>query len=88
MKASTLSIRSCALTLLSCSLVYSFPTPENLAKLVQYNALSESTVSPEGLHETLLHLKEKRLFFDPMTTPIDGSCLVGFCHEDILADIR
>lgn len=81
MKASILSIGSCALTLLSCSLVHSFPTPENFAKLVQHNALSGRTVSAEGLHENLLRMKEKRLFFDPMTTPVDGACSVGICHD-------
>lgn len=73
MKASILSVGSCALSLLSCSFVHSFPTPENLAKLVHHNALDGSTLSSESLHESLLNLKKKRLFFDPMTTPIEGA---------------
>jgi hypothetical protein len=69
MKVSILSVGSFALSFLSCSLVHSFPTAENFAKLTHRNGLSS-----EDIHENLLRLKQKRLFFDPMTTPIDGMC--------------
>jgi hypothetical protein len=75
MKVSILSIGSFALSFLSCSLVHSFPTAENFAKLTHRNGLSS-----EDIHENLLRLKQKRLFFDPMTTPIDGMC----CRQDIV----
>lgn len=80
MKVSILSFGSYALSLLSCSLVHSFPTAENFAKLIRHNALGGPMASSEGLHEGLLHLREKRLFFDPMITPIDGSF---FCQDPI-----
>lgn len=88
MKASVLSIGSYTLTLLSCGLVHSFPTAEHFAKLVQHNVPSGSAASSEGLHEGFLRLKEKRLFFDPLTTPIDGACFLSVCHDSVLADIR
>jgi len=72
MKVSILSLASFALTLLSSGLVHSFPTAENLAKLAHRNALDNAAFDPEDLHKSLLHLKQKRLLFDPMTTPIDG----------------
>jgi hypothetical protein len=72
MKVSALSFGSFALTLLSSGLVHSFPTAENFAKLARSNALENGGVGSEDLHESLLRLKQKRLFFDPMTTPIDG----------------
>lgn len=74
MKVSILSFGSFALTLLSSSLVHSFPTAENFAKLAHRNALDNSAFGSEDLHKHLLRLKQKRLLFDPMTTPIDGIC--------------
>lgn len=72
MKVSILSFGSFALTLLSSGLVHSFPTAENFAKLARRNALDDTVFDAEDLHENLLRLKQKRLLFDPMTTPIDG----------------
>jgi len=74
MKVSILSLASFALTLLSSGLVHSFPTAENFAKLAHRNALDNAAFGPEDLHNNLLRLKQKRLLFDPMTTPIDGTC--------------
>lgn len=74
MKVSILSLGSFALTLLSSSLVHSFPTAENFAKLARRNALDNATFDSKDLHKNLLRLKQKRLLFDPMTTPIDGIC--------------
>ncbi|KAI0444671.1 Chloroperoxidase [Xylaria telfairii] len=52
-----------------------FPTVENLARLAMRDeSLSQLTdMSIDELHEYLLQLKEKRLLFDPLTTPIDVS---------------
>jgi len=72
MKVSILSLASFALTLLSSGLVHSFPTAESFAKLAHRNALDNAAFDPEDLHKNLLRLKQKRLLFDPMTTPIDG----------------
>jgi hypothetical protein len=47
--------------------VHSFPTPENIANIIRREELT-----PEQLHESLLRLKDKRLLFDPLTTPIEG----------------
>lgn len=52
------------------ALVHSFPTAGNFAKLAGRDAIA---LSPEELHKSLLHLKEKRLLFDPLTKPIDVS---------------
>jgi hypothetical protein len=72
MKVSILSLGSFALNLLSSGLVHSFPTSENLSKLVRADVSNNSAIDSEDLHENLLRLKQKRLPFDPMTTPIDG----------------
>jgi len=47
------------------TLVHSFPTAENFGKIFQ-----NSDVTVEQLSETLDSLKNKRLLFDPLTTPI------------------
>lgn len=51
-----------------------FPTVENLARLAMRDeSLSLLTDrSIDELREYLVQLKEKRLLFDPSTTPIDG----------------
>ena len=51
-------------------LAQSFPTAENLAKLARDDGLT-----PDQLHEKLLYIKEKRLSFDPLGTPIQGELL-------------
>ncbi|KAF7536945.1 heme-thiolate peroxidase [Neopestalotiopsis clavispora] len=63
----------CAALLASFSgLVHSFPTAENFAKLAERGMISDAAeITPEKLHEGLLKLKNKRLLFDPLTTPID-----------------
>jgi hypothetical protein len=70
MKASILSSGSLVWTLLSANLVHSFPTAENFAKLAGRNQNHDHPL--EGLYEGLVHLREKRLLFDPMTKPIDS----------------
>jgi hypothetical protein len=54
------------------TLVHSFPTAENFAKIARHGGLDLSNVSPHELQGNLLRLKEKRLLFDPLTTSIDG----------------
>lgn len=54
------------------AVVHSFPTAENFAKLAERGLLDTSNLDPLQLHESLLKIKEKRLLFDPLTTPIDG----------------
>jgi hypothetical protein len=86
MKAGFSSFGLCAVLLAPLSaLVHSFPTAENFAKLSRRGALKARDIRPEQLHESLLHLKEKRLLFDPMTTPIDGESV---CHETSVCLLR
>ena len=49
-------------------LAQAFPTADNLAKLARGD-----TPTPAQLHETLLNIKEKRLLFDPLADPIQGT---------------
>ncbi|KAK8055643.1 hypothetical protein PG993_000870 [Apiospora rasikravindrae] len=66
-----LTFSTCGLgAVLFSSLAHSFPTAENFAKLTGRDAVA---LSPEELHKSLLHLKEKRLLFDPLTEPVDVS---------------
>ncbi|ORY68353.1 Chloroperoxidase [Pseudomassariella vexata] len=60
-------------------LVQSFPTAQNFAKLLERDA---SFNSPEKLHASLLALKNKRLLFDPLTTPIDVTGTHAFQPPD------
>ena len=52
-----------------------FPTVENLARLVERNGLPSLTAETavEELNGQLARLKGKRLLFDPLTNPIDGT---------------
>ncbi|KAK7923484.1 Cloroperoxidase [Apiospora marii] len=62
------------------ALAHSFPTAENFARLAGRDAIA---LSPEELHKSLLHLKEKRLLFDPLTEPIDVSGKHAFQAPDL-----
>ncbi|CAJ2499721.1 Uu.00g025740.m01.CDS01 [Anthostomella pinea] len=74
----------CAVLLAPLSaLVHSFPTAENFAKLAQRGLLDTSDLTPEALHESLLRIKNKRLLFDPMTSPIDVSGDHAFQAPDL-----
>lgn len=55
------------------TVVHSFPTAENFAKLAQRGLVDNPSLSPVQLHESLVRIKEKRLLFDPLTTPINGA---------------
>jgi hypothetical protein len=68
-------MRTTALLLLGYCLPFAlcFPTAENWAKLARSQD-GGSLASLEELQWNLLELKEKRLLFDPLTTPIDGEC--------------
>jgi hypothetical protein len=59
-------------------LVHSFPTAENFAKLAQRGLLDTSNLTPREFHESLVRIKNKRLLFDPLTTPIDGWSHIHF----------
>jgi hypothetical protein len=72
MKVSILPLGSFALNIFSSGLVQSFSTSENLSKLVRADALNNAALGSGDLHENLLRVKQKRLLFAPMTTPIDG----------------
>ena len=87
MKVSILSLGSLALTLLSSGLVHSFPTAENFAQLARRNAGDNAAFDSEDLHKNLLRLKQKRLLFDPMTTPIDG-IFSGKGQDNVVTDSR
>lgn len=54
--------------------VKAFPTTENFARLIRYNSgLNDASADFAKIQEELVKLKEKRLLFDPLTDPIDGS---------------
>lgn len=55
--------------------VDAFPTAENFAKLIpRYQAgIDDSSAHFAKIQEELFKLKEKRLLFDPLTKPIDGT---------------
>ncbi|KAK9769583.1 hypothetical protein AB5N19_11760 [Seiridium cardinale] len=65
------------------ALVHSFPTADNFAKLAQRGLLDTSDIKPLELHESLLKIKNKRLLFDPLTTPIDVSGDHAFQAPDL-----
>lgn len=55
--------------------VDAFPTLDNFAKLIpRYTpGLDDSSAHFAKIQEELFKLKEKRLLFDPLTEPIDGT---------------
>ncbi|KAK5625313.1 hypothetical protein RRF57_001029 [Xylaria bambusicola] len=73
--------------------VSAFPTVENLARLAQHNGLPSLTskASIETLNEQLTRLKKKRLLFDPLTDPIDGTRIfhtISIWRDHILTDLE
>ncbi|KAH6653017.1 oxidase [Truncatella angustata] len=64
----------CAALLAQLSvIIHSFPTAENFAKLASRGLLDTSDITPQDLYATLSKIKNKRLLFDPLKTPIDVS---------------